>query len=821
VSGGPPRTARDLRLLPGAAGAWVAAGVLVAMPEAAAVVAVTGWLLVLLLVLPLVVVALRRRAVRRRRSRDAPIGHEEIRRAEVRHGAVRHGPVRRRAAGVDGSPARAGPGAASSRASGALAAIAFCLGCLALVSTSLALRADVRAPPALAQQHGVVEVALVVTEEAGAGDERVRGTASAVGSAHGEMPILVVGARLDDDVGIGTALRLRGVVSATAPGGGLVAIVIGDGAPAAVTAGPPDWLSWGNAMRARFRELAGALPGDGAALLTGLAIGDDRGVPATLADAMRTSSLTHLTAVSGANCAIVVGAVMIGGALLGVRRRWRIAGALAVLAAFVILVTPQPSVVRAAVMAVFALVGLALARPMRGLPLLSVAILGILVVDPWAARELGFVLSALATAGLLVLSAPLGRLIALAMPYRLALAIAVPLSAQIMCQPAIAVIDAAVPTYGVVANLLAVPAAPLATVAGLLACLSAAVLPPLAVGLAWLAWLPASWIGGVATTAAALPAARLPWPEGPVGVGLYTVLAVAIALVALGRGRTRLAGALATGVVIAGFAGASATAQLAALTRPTDWQLAMCDVGQGDASLVRSAGRVALIDTGPDPEPLAACLADLGIGRIDLLVLTHFDRDHVGGIEAILGRVDRVLTGPPDASAEERVLAPLRAAGAAVEQVARGDAGTLGALAWQVLWPRAEPDIEPGNDASVVVRFTPAGDGCPAGGCLSSVLLGDLGEAAQVRLLATGPLGRSDVVKVSHHGSADQSERLYRAIAAPIALVGVGAGNDYGHPTPRLLAMLAATGATVGRTDADGLLLVARGPAGIELWQER
>ncbi len=80
--------------------------------------------------------------------------------------------------------------------------------------------------------------------------------------------------------------------------------------------------------------------------------------------------------------------------------------------------------------------------------------------------------------------------------------------------------------------------------------------------------------------------------------------------------------------------------------RPADWQFAMCDVGQGDATLARSDGLVMLVDTGPEPEPLAECLGELGVGRIDLLVLTHYDLDHVGGVDSVAGRVERVLVGP-------------------------------------------------------------------------------------------------------------------------------------------------------------------------------
>ena len=763
--------ARDLRLVPAAVVAWLVSGVLVGMPDAGLPVAIVAWI--------------------------AAIGALATAIA-----------ARSRRGWRDG-----------------LAAIAVAVTAGALVATAVVLRADIRAPPSLAEERGAVDVVLVATEEAAAGAERLRGTASMIGSTHGEMPVLVVGVRMEEDVGIGTTVRLRATISIVEPGGGLVAIAIGDGRDVGVVAPAPDWLAWGNAMRAGFRDLARPLPGVGGALLTGLAIGDDRELPQTLRDAMRTSSLTHLTAVSGANCAIVVGAVMVGGALLGIRRRWRIAASLLVLAAFVVLVTPQPSVVRAAVMAAFALGGLAIARPMRGLPLLSLAVAGILVVDPWASREFGFVLSVLATAGLLVLGAPLARLLAWVMPYRLAMALALPAAAQLACQPAIALLDASVPTYGVVANLLAVPAAPLATVAGLLACLFVPLAAPLAGALAWVAWLPSSWIGGVATTFAGLPAARLPWPEGLVGVALYALVSVATAFVALGTGRWRRTGGVVAGVIVASYAGVLVSWQVVgALDRPVHWQVAMCDVGQGDAAVVRSAGAIAVIDTGPEPDRMSACLGALGIGRIDLLVLSHFDHDHVGGAGALIGRVDRVLIGPMDAAAEARVVAPLAAGGAVIEEVRRGDAGILGSLAWQVLWPPARPGLEPGNDASVVVRLSPAAgaDDCPPDGCLTMAFLGDLGADAQLRMLATGPVGHVDVVKVSHHGSADQAERLYRALTAPVALIGVGAENDYGHPTEQLLGILARLGTETGRTDTEGLLLVERSAeGGIVLWRER
>ena len=616
--------------------------------------------------------------------------------------------------------------------------------------------------------------------------------------------------------GRGRGLLPAATIAAVATAWPATTIAVGGGA--APFEAMPDWAMAAEPLRERFRELVVDMPGDGGELLPGLSIGDDRMVGPVLLEAMRITSLTHLTAVSGANCALVVGMVMIGGALIGIPRWLRIVLALLALGAFVVLVAPQPSVVRAAVMAAIALVGLAAARPMQGLPLLCIAIAGILGAVPSVAIEIGFVLSALATTGLLVLSGPLGALAGSILPARIATALAVPAAAQLAVQPAIALIQPELPTYGVIANLLAVPAAPVATVVGMLACLIAPIAPPLALGIAWLGWLPSQWIASVATTFAAFPASRLPWPEGPVGVLLHALVLLVVSIALLARGARRTGAVLLVLAIGAGYAGSLAGAKTAAVaSRPADWAIAMCDVGQGDAALVRSRGIVALVDTGPDRHALADCLRELDIEWIDLLVLTHFDRDHVGGTDAVLGRVGTVLTGPADPISSATVLGALESAGAQISHGRTGDHGTLGDAPWRVLWPPAHGTPPPGNDSSLVWRIDPA----PGVEVPSAVFLGDLGAVAQARLLGRGVGGPAAVVKASHHGSADQHPQLYEALAPRIGLVGVGRDNDYGHPTESLLAVLRGVGAVVGRTDTDGLLLVVPPGEDLQLWRAR
>lgn len=440
----------------------------------------------------------------------------------------------------------------------------------------------------------------------------------------------------------------------------------------------------------------------------------------------------------------------------------------------------------------------------------------LLAFDPWLARDYGFALSAAATGGLLLLAAPLAARLSRIMPVSLAVVLAVPLAAQLACQPILVLLDPAIALYGVPANLLAAPAAPVGTVVGMLGCLILPVLPSVGVAFLQVAWLPASWIAMVAHGAAGLPGGRLPWlPEsaGAVLLILCTALALWLALSPNRRPRLRAGAAAILVVAFAVPLGISVGGPLVgSATRPDDWDVAMCDVGQGDAVFVRSEGQIALIDTGREPAPLERCRAFLGIERIDLLVLTHWDADHVGGVEAMVGRVATVIHARPDGRRSSRVMDPLVRAGAHALEVTKGDYGALGDARWTVLWP--EPGMPPDNDGCVVLEVDAPG--------YTAAFLCDLGEDSQERVLATGDIDEVDLVKVAHHGSADQSERIYEQLDAGVGIIGVGTENGYGHPTDRILDILTRVGTTAVRTDLSGtIVLSANGDGGFRFWSER
>ena len=260
---------------------------------------------------------------------------------------------------------------------------------------------------------------------------------------------------------------------------------------------------------------------------------------------------------------------------------------------------------------------------------------------------------------------------------------------------------------------------------------------------------------------------------------------------------------------------------------PVGWQLVSCDVGQGDATVAAAGdGRAIVIDTGPDPKPVDRCLDELGVTEIAWLVLTHLHADHVGGIAGVVSgrRVDNLLfSGITEPESGWRLVqAALPAVPTTV--AVPGVVVAAGPVRLAVLSVRPSRGTTPPdttdtadnsaiNDSSIVLRVTSGG--------LRVVVAGDVEEAGQDNALSATPDLSAEVLLVPHHGSAHQSAGFLAAVHESVALVSVGANNDYGHPAARTIAGVEGLGARVYRTDQSGSIAVARRGAQLLVTTER
>ncbi len=584
----------------------------------------------------------------------------------------------------------------------------------------------------------------------------------------------------------------------------LTAAVLSVRAPPQLTGRPPWYQRVAGRLRAGLRDACRGLPPQPGGLLPGLVDGDTSNLDPAIVRDFTAAGMTHLTAVSGSNLAVVLGFVLL-------LARWGRAGPRAAAVAglvgtvgFVILVRPDPSVLRAALMGGLGLAALALHRPRASVPAIAATTYLLLLVDPQLAAQLGFALSVLATLGLL-LFAPAWRdaLRRRRVPRGIAEVVAISLAAHVACSPVIAGYSGTVGLAAVPANVLAEPAVAPATVLGVLAAMLSPLTPTGAHLLAWLAAWPCRWLVLVAHTAARIPAAVVPWPGGVAGGLLLAALLLGLLVAAGHRTARRVVLVLTLAVAL----GAVPVRWLAGGWPPTGWFFVACDVGQGDGLALRvGPGQAIVIDAGPEPTAIDRCLRQLAVRSVPLLVFTHDDADHVGGVDGVFAgrQVGAVAVSRyrGTSGGRDRVLRAARAHrlrpfGAVPGWTYHAGALQLTVLGTAQVMTGTESDT---NNNCVVLRVTTEGR--------SVLLTGDAGPEEEAALRRGGAALRSDVLKVPHHGSAHQDAGFFTAVAPRVAVVSVGADNDYGQPNDRLLTRLERSGAQVLRTDRDGDIAV-------------
>lgn len=526
-------------------------------------------------------------------------------------------------------------------------------------------------------------------------------------------------------------------------------------------------LAIGQALRSQVMDHLQPLD-DSRSLLAGFLIGDTAGLEEIDIVAMRQAGLSHFTAVSGSNVALFLGLLAVAAGPLGVGPRRRAVIGLVALPIYAAATRFEPSVMRATVMAGVVLTGRLLGFALQAWQLLSVAVIGLLILDPGLAFDVGFQLSVIATAGVLIGARwPIHGA-------RWRRALAVTLGAQIAVSPVLVLSFHKVPLLSPLVNLIA---APIVSAATLLGAVGVTGIDPLVSLAAWLAGIVLDLARGVST-----------WPQvGGLGLLVIGVLAALFLSFRSQRGALALAASL---VLVAALVGPRSEVPQGGVV--------VLDVGQGDSILVSGGnGRFALVDGGPDQVRLLEKLGEYGVRRFELVVLSHVHADHVTGLIGLVGRVPvgRVwaATDHHETPASVELLARLSAGRVLVEKPALGQRWDLGGVTLTVLGPLrryASP-----NDESIVVMVS--------GRSRAMLLTGDIETVAQGDL---GPL-LADVLKVPHQGAATSDADWLREVGAELAVISVGS-NDFGHPSDWVIETLEESGAVVKRTDRDGDVVV-------------
>ena len=555
-------------------------------------------------------------------------------------------------------------------------------------------------------------------------------------------------------------------------------------------------------LRARIaRSMAPGLEGERRAVIAGIVLGEDEGLSEELRARFRASGLYHLLAVSGQNVALIVGGVLMLTYWIGLSRLVGEVIALGAIAGYVLAVGWQPSVVRAGVAGALASLAWLAARPRDRWYFLLLGAAVLLAWNPYSLLDAGFQLSFAAVAAIFIVVPRLERSFAgYPVPRSLADVVAVSAACGVATAPILLTQFGSVPLYSIPANALAAPVvAPLLGIA-LVTALVAPAVPPLAFAMAWVnGWL-AAYLAGCARLVGGLPYAAVSARASLIIAAVVLGVGLLIARLRPPRAPRVVALVLLVALVAGGW---RLRAGSTSLPPPAGLRVTFLDVGQGDGALLQVPGGSVLVDEGPPEANVAGQLRKLGVKALSMVVLTHPQRDHVGGAAEVLSRfpVGLVLDPAiPSASAETRSARDAARRRHLRLVVARAGQGfRIGRLRLRVLWPDGPgpPGDDPNNHAVVVLASY---------GRVDLLMTADA-ESEVTSSLRVPPV---EILKVAHHGSADPGlPSLLDRIRPRVAVISVGADNDYGHPDPGTVAALESVpGLALYRTDRDGRVVV-------------
>jgi competence protein ComEC len=532
----------------------------------------------------------------------------------------------------------------------------------------------------------------------------------------------------------------------------------------------------------------------GAELLPGLVVGDTSRQSTYLEDTLQQSGLGHLTAVSGANVAIVLVAVGLLLKRTRLSRFLRLLVLLIALGAYQVVVRPEPSVVRASVMAVIALGYWFLGLKKNAEVILLTSVIALLLLDPWLAISWGFALSVSATFGLIVFPKFLGIT---SEDHFIKKALGVALSAGIATFPVLLAMGANPTLASIVANVLAEIFVAPATILGLLAAFLALFQHVFIIGGLFL------MMGQFLADCAVVSAQVICWVaefalDSWFHIPLFSIPSAVLIILFIGIWRKTHSNDVRVSASIL-FITFLVVLNLIETTAG-DWRIAACDVGQGDSILIRTAEHSAvMVDTGDDPAKLRACLEYFDIEIIQTLVISHIHQDHYGAFEVLDEfRPENVVIPKGYVTESFRYQLSKIFPEVIVGEAGYGQRHSYGQ--WHIIQVGEEASdsgTDVNNSGIVIYAF--------AGG-VDALLLADIEVTAQQKLVSSAGDWGIDIVKIAHHGSRYQHPEFAKELKAKIGWVSVGQDNSYSHPHPEMMALYKAAGTRLFSTEECGHL---------------
>ena len=541
-----------------------------------------------------------------------------------------------------------------------------------------------------------------------------------------------------------------------------------------------------NEIRNKFILNARKINSEGAELLPGLILGDTRFQSKTLKEDMKLSGLTHLTAVSGGNIAILIVALSFLFQKTQINFKLQITLIFMFLIFFAFLVRTEPSVIRASFMASIVLISLLYGVLKQGINALLITICVALLMDPNLATSWGFILSVFATFGLLLLTEPILEYLTKIIPWinkHLLIVIAVALAAQFSTMGLVAGFTGMISIWSVFANTLVSPVVPIVTILGYLGLIASNINSSFALFFNLPASIFGNWIVIISHFFADREWSIIKIPNGIAGFLIANLILFFIIYLFK---NFQIALVVTTVILSLFFIFMSRLIFFNQSWPLKNWQFVMCDVGQGDGLVMQDlSGKTIVVDVGPEGKLMTKCLKKLGIKKIDVLLLSHFHLDHVAGLKEVMRNyeIKAVFTTwikePHEESKRvEQLFSPRE-----VKFLLSGQRLQIGEIKLTCFWPTNKKiEIESvANNSSLVVLAEIDN--------ASILLTGDIEPVAQEAIRNMWQKLQVDVIKIPHHGSKFQDALFPQWSGARLALISVGAENTYGHPSKEAIEL--------------------------------